>query len=104
MAPPPASSSSLSSSFQSGGLDASLFMVDAASDTNDAFFSSMAGTTTAAATTTTARTNYDAPKAPMTGPGLQALAELDAQQQQQHNKDGTRQKQDVTKAFASLKW
>ena len=99
-APPPSSSSS----FQSGGLDASLFMVDAASDTNDAFFSSMAGTTTAAATTTTARTNYDAPKAPMTGPGLQALAELDAQQQQQHNKDGTRQKQDVTKAFASLKW
>ena len=78
-------------------------MVDAASDTNDAFFSSMAGTTTAAATTTTARTNYDAPKAPMTGPGLQALAELDAQQQQ---KDGTKQ-QDVakaTKAFASLKW
>ncbi|CAL6425152.1 unnamed protein product [Bathycoccus prasinos] len=100
----PPSSSSSSSSFQSGGLDASLFMVDAASDTNDAFFSSMAGTTTAAATTTTARTNYDAPKAPMTGPGLQALAELDAQQQQQHNKDGTRQKQDVTKAFASLKW
>jgi len=99
-APPPSSSSS----FQSGGLDASLFMVDAASDTNDAFFSSMAGTTTAAATTTTARTNYDAPKAPMTGPGLQALSELDAQQQQQHNKDGTRQKQDVTKAFASLKW
>ena len=99
-APPPSSSPS----FQSGGLDASLFMVDAASDTNDAFFSSMAGTTTAAATTTTARTNYDAPKAPMTGPGLQALAELDAQQQQQHNKDGTRQKQDVTKAFASLKW
>merc|ERR1712070_879453 len=97
--PPPAPPSS---SFQSGGLDASLFMVDAASDTNDAFFSSMAGTTTAAATTTTARTNYDAPKAPMTGPGLQALAELDAQQQQ--NKDGTRQKQDVTKAFASLKW
>ena len=101
-APPPAPPPS--SSFQSGGLDASLFMVDAASDTNDAFFSSMAGTTTAAATTTTARTNYDAPKAPMTGPGLQALAELDAQQQQQHNKDGTRQKQDVTKAFASLKW
>ncbi|CAL6429723.1 unnamed protein product [Bathycoccus prasinos] len=101
-APPPAPPPS--SSFQSAGLDASLFMVDAASDTNDAFFSSMAGTTTAAATTTTARTNYDAPKAPMTGPGLQALAELDAQQQQQHNKDGTRQKQDVTKAFASLKW
>ena len=39
----------------------------------------------------------------MTGPGLVALAELDAQQQQ---KDGTKQ-QDVakaTKAFASLKW
>ena len=91
-APPPSSSL-----FQSGGLDASLFTVDAANDTSDAFFSSMSGTTTT--------TNYNAPKAPMSGPGLQALAELDAQQQQ-HEKDGKRQ-QDVakaTKAFAELKW
>ena len=95
-APPPSSSL-----FQSGGLDASLFTVDAANDTSDAFFSSMSGTTT---TTTTTTTNYNAPKAPMSGPGLQALAELDAQQQ--HEKDGKRQ-QDVakaTKAFAELKW
>lgn len=94
-APPPSSSL-----FQSGGLDASLFTVDAANDTSDAFFSSMSGTTT----TTTTTTNYNAPKAPMSGPGLQALAELDAQQQ--HEKDGKRQ-QDVakaTKAFAELKW
>jgi len=94
-APPPSSSL-----FQSGGLDASLFTVHAANDTSDAFFSSMSGTTT----TTTTTTNYNAPKAPMTGPGLQALAELDAQQQ--HEKDGKRQ-QDVakaTKAFAELKW
>ena len=93
-APPPSSSL-----FQSGGLDASLFTVDAANDTSDAFFSSMSGTTT-----TTTTTNYNAPKAPMSGPGLQALAELDAQQQ--HEKDGKRQ-QDVakaTKAFAELKW
>jgi len=92
-APPPSSSL-----FQSGGLDASLFTVDAANDTSDAFFSSMSGTTTTT-------TNYNAPKAPMSGPGLQALAELDAQQQQ-HEKDGKRQ-QDVakaTKAFAELKW
>jgi hypothetical protein len=92
-APPPSSSL-----LQSGGLDASLFTVDAANDTSDAFFSSMSGTTT------TTTTNYNAPKAPMTGPGLQALAELDAQQQ--HEKDGKRQ-QDVakaTKAFAELKW
>ena len=92
-APPPSSSL-----FQSGGLDASLFTVDAANDTSDAFFSSMSGTTT------TTTTNYNAPKAPMSGPGLQALAELDAQQQ--HEKDGKRQ-QDVakaTKAFAELKW
>jgi len=91
-APPPSSSL-----FQSGGLDASLFTVDAANDTSDAFFSSMSGTTTTT-------TNYNAPKAPMSGPGLQALAELDAQQQ--HEKDGKRQ-QDVakaTKAFAELKW
>jgi hypothetical protein len=94
-APPPSSSL-----FQSGGLDAALFTVDAANDTSDAFFSSMSGATT----TTTTTTNYNAPKAPMTGPGLQALAELDAQQQ--HEKDGKRQ-QDVakaTKAFAELKW
>ena len=91
-APPPSSTL-----FQSGGLDASLFTIDAANDTSDAFFSSMSGTTTTT-------TNYNAPKAPMTGPGLQALAELDAQQQ--HEKDGKRQ-QDVakaTKAFAELKW
>jgi len=94
-APPPSSTL-----FQSGGLDASLFTIDAANDTSDAFFSSVSGTTT----TTTTTTNYNAPKAPMTGPGLQALAELDAQQQ--HEKDGKRQ-QDVakaTKAFAELKW
>ena len=84
---------------QSGGLDASLFTVDAANDSNNAFFSSTAAGTTSSTTTT----HYNAPKAPMTGPGLVALAELDAQQQQ---KDGTKQ-QDVakaTKAFASLKW
>jgi len=93
--PPPPTSFS-----QSGGLDASLFTVDAANDSNDAFFSSAAAGTTTSSTTTT---HYNAPKAPMTGPGLVALAELDAQQQQ---KDGTKQ-QDVakaTKAFASLKW
>ena len=93
--PPPPTSFS-----QSGGLDASLFTVDAANDSNDAFFSSTAAGTTTSSTTTT---HYNAPKAPMTGPGLVALAELDAQQQQ---KDGTKQ-QDVakaTKAFASLKW
>ena len=93
--PPPPTSFS-----QSGGLDASLFTVDAANNSNDAFFSSAAAGTTTSSTTTT---HYNAPKAPMTGPGLVALAELDAQQQQ---KDGTKQ-QDVakaTKAFASLKW
>ena len=93
--PPPPTSFS-----QSGGLDASLFTVDAANDSKDAFFSSAAAGTTTSSTTTT---HYNAPKAPMTGPGLVALAELDAQQQQ---KDGTKQ-QDVakaTKAFASLKW
>ena len=46
-APPPSSSL-----FQSGGLDASLFTVDAANDTSDAFFSSMSGTTTTTTTTT----------------------------------------------------
>merc|ERR1711959_224372 len=62
--PPPPTSFS-----QSGGLDASLFTVDAANDSNDAFFSSTAAGTTTSSTTTT---HYNAPKAPMTGPGLVA--------------------------------
>ena len=93
--PPPPTSFS-----QSGGLDAHCSpSMPQTIRTTHLFSSAAAGTTTSSTTTT----HYNAPKAPMTGPGLVALAELDAQQQQKRRHETTRCRE-ATKAFASLKW